>query len=112
MITRAGSSTGPCARSACGVGTAGCRSDIRGSSSLPLGVALLGERGDALAPILTGHGLAPGDVLELDAVVERHLDAAVDGPLRFADRHRRRPAQLLGELDRAFLRLGAGDHAV
>src|SRR5204862_7294668 len=87
------------------------RDDAR-STSLPFGVPLVDERGDALAAVLAGHGLAPPELLDVDALLEGEPDADVDGALGLADADRSRPAQLIGQRIRGLVQLVRRDDAV
>src|SRR3989442_14956254 len=86
------------------------RRHLRTSAALPLRIALLVERGDALTPVLRGRCSPPGQILQLEAMLERDLGPSVDGPLRLAHADRRGTADLPRQLHGGWLEGLAFDH--
>src|SRR5262249_37875387 len=78
--------------------------------ALPVGVALLVERGDALGAVVGQNGAAPGELLELQPLLEWNVEAPVDSEFRLADADGGGAADLRGELARRALQPGARDH--
>src|SRR5205085_8137574 len=76
----------------------------------PLWVALRVERGDPFLTILAGHRLPPAELLDVDALLERGLDATLDRALGLPGRDGRRPADLRGQRSSGYLQLRAWDN--